>query len=234
MNNQRNIVVEGKTYRNTILKIKSSDQIRFNKCTFEDASLYFIECSNITVSNCTFKHTNSKHSLQCDKSNHIRIEKNYFEEPVGRSQAVDIISMYKSNNAVIDRNYLIGGGPNRSGGGIMLGDNMGDNQVASNNICVNCGQYGIAIAGGNNNKIINNTVMGLRNPWTNVGIYVWGIPQRNSVVNHATVSNNRVSWKNKDGRDNPMWISSQNTNHVVQSNNQLNVRYSVPERPVYN
>lgn len=230
MNNQQNIVVEGKTFTNVVLKIKQSTQIRFNRCLFQNASLYFVECSNIVVSNCSFKHTNSKHSLQCDKSNHIRIINNYFEEPVGTSQAVDIINLFKSNHALVDGNYLIGGGPHPSGGGIMLGDNMGDNQVASNNVCVNCGQYGIAIAGGTNNKIINNTVMGVQKPWTNVGIYVWGIPQRNSTVNHAIVKNNRVSWKNKEGKNNPLWISSQNTLNVVQSNNELNVRHSIPRR----
>ena len=227
-----NLVYENKVYTNTTVKLNKCTNVRFVNCSFRNASLYFVECSQITVQRCSFMRTNTTHSLQCDKSSNITIARNYFEEPVGTSKAVDIISLYKSNNAVVERNYLRGGGPHKSGGGIMLGDNMGDNQTASYNICIDCGQYGMAIAGGRNNKIMNNTIMSRTYSWTNVGLYVWGIPQRGSTVTNAVVTDNTISWKNRENKNNPLWISSQNVTGTVARRNRLNVPYNPPARPI--
>ena len=130
---------------------------------------------------------------------------------------------------MISENYLIGGGPNRSGGGIMLGDNMGNWQVAQNNTCINVGQYGIAIAGGHNNSIRNNVVMGRAEPWSNVGVYVWGVPQRGSEVSQATVEHNEVSWMNSKNKSNGWWLGSNVVNTTIRANN-FEARYTVPEK----
>jgi Right handed beta helix region len=227
-----NLIFHNKTYTNVTLRFLRCRNVTFTNCSFRNASLYFTECNNVTVQRCSFMRTNTTHVVQCDKTNNITISRNYFEEPIGTSKAVDIINMYKSNNAVISRNYLKGGGPHKSGGGIILGDNMGDNQEASYNICIDCGQYGMAIAGGANNRIIHNTIMSRRYSWTNVGLYVWGIPQRGSRVTNAIVTDNTISWKNKENRNNPLWISSQNVTGTTAQRNRLNVPYAPPSRPI--
>ena len=113
----------------------------------------------------------------------------------------------------------------------MLGDNMGDNQEASDNICIDCGQYGMAIAGGQNNRLLRNIIMGRRHDWSNVGLYVWGIPQRNSRVSNAIVRENTISWVNRFNKRNPIWISSQNVFGVVNELNRIEVQYYVPPCP---
>ena len=230
-NNQHDLTLSNRTFNNTVVKFNYSQRIVVQNCTFRNASLYFVNCTNIKVDHCSFFKTNTKHALQCNKTNGISITNSYFEEPIGTSSAEDIINLYKSNNALVQKNYLVGGGPSRSGGGIILGDNMGDNQEASNNVCIDCGQYGMAIAGGNNNRLVNNTIMSKRFDWSNVGLYVWGIPQRNSRVTNAQVIGNQISWKKRDGSNNAMWISSQNVTGTTQRNNRLNIPYDPPRRP---
>lgn len=228
MNNR---IIQNRTFTNTTVKVSNASNVTYENCTFRNASLLFLTSTKIKVNKCSFFKSNSDHSLQCDKCSDIVITNNYFEEPIGTSSVSDIVNMYKSNRALIQNNYLIGGGPSLSGGGIILGDNMGDNQEASNNICIDCGQYGIAIAGGRNNKIRDNIIMSKQYPWTNVGLYVWGIPQRNSRVDNAEVTGNRISWKRRNGLNNSMWISKQNVFGVIQRNNQINLEYSAPARP---
>jgi len=57
-------------------------------------------------------------------------------------------------------NWIRGGGPSTSGGGINIGDYGGSYQITENNILVNPGQYGIGISGGNNMIMRNNKVYG--------------------------------------------------------------------------
>lgn len=227
--NLNHIVITKRRFKDTI-KFTNCSNIQLFNCEFERGSLYFVLCSGISVSNCSFINSNEHHSLQCDKSSDIYIGYNYFQENDGHSNVSDIISLYKSTGATVEHNYLIGGGPSTTGGGIMLGDNMGDNQTASNNICVDCGQYGIAIAGGTNNRIFHNVVMAQKRAWTNVGIYVWGISARNSTVANATVSDNIVSWTNNQGKSNPFWVGP-NVFNLTKSGNVFNAPYNIPAKP---
>lgn len=229
--NQSDLVYNNQDYRNVTLKFNKCSRVTFNRCTFHDASVYFVECTDIVVQRCSFFRTNTRHALQCDKSSRITVSSNYFEEPIGTSKAEDIVNLYKSNTALVTRNYVRGGGPSKSGGGIILGDNMGSDQTASDNIVIDCGQYGMAIAGGNNNKLIRNTIMSRRYAWTNVGLYVWSIPQRNSRVTNATVTDNVISWKRRDGTNNSMWISPGDRSVTINTRNRLNVPYNPPSRP---
>lgn len=223
---------EGEKYENCDIRISKSVTIR--NCVFIGSSVRATRC-NVRIINCNFINSRgrSTHAIQFESCNGGYIGHNYFEEKIGESSLSDVINIYKSNGTrdnpiIIEHNYLIGGGPHASGGGIMLGDNMGNYQVARNNICIDCGQYGIAIAGGSHNKILSNVVMSKKHPWSNVGIYVWGIPQRQSVVSDATVEHNRVSWINDDGKANPWWQGS-NTSGVVQKNNVFNAAYAPPQ-----
>jgi len=105
-----------------------------------------------------------------------RISFNKFENVLGESYTEDAISLFKCNGLatdpiVVESNWIRGGGPSGSGGGIMLGDGSGSNQVARNNILVDAGQYGMAVSGGTYMSIVNNSIYGKSQPFTSEGIY---------------------------------------------------------------
>lgn len=126
----------------------------------------------------------------------------------GITSTEDDISLYQCNGLPIDYiqvigNKIIGGGPSVSGGGIMLGDNGGSYQVAKFNILINPGQYGMAVAGGHDMKIENNSIYGKSKPFSNIGLYVWA--QNSVVCYNITAQNNEVMYTNKNGVINPAW-----------------------------
>ncbi|MCJ8208943.1 PA14 domain-containing protein [Mucilaginibacter sp. RS28] len=133
------------------------------------------------------------------------------ENVLGQSYPEDAISIYQSNGTTsspikVAGNWIRGGGPSQSGGGIMLGDMGGSNAIASDNILVNPGQYGMAIAGGNNNQILNNKIYGKQQSFTNVGIYVNSISGYNAT--NSTVKGNKVRFYNATNYQNNVWLSS--------------------------
>ncbi|PTR01442.1 parallel beta-helix repeat protein [Mucilaginibacter yixingensis] len=135
---------------------------------------------------------------------------NVGENILGKSYAEDAISLYESNGTadspiLINGNRIRGGGPSPSGGGIMLGDNGGSYQLATNNTLVNPGQYGMAIAGGDHNSIVNNTIFGAQQSFTNVGIYVSNTGK--NTVSNARVSGNQVCFYNKVNYQNNCWLA---------------------------
>lgn len=125
-----------------------------------------------------------------------RVSFNKFENILGESYTEDGVSMYACNGLpgdpiVIESNWLRGGGPSKSGGGIMLGDGGGSNQIAKNNFLVDPGQYGMAVSGGTYMSIINNTVYAKSQSFTNCGLYYRnysGPPSSNVVITKNTVS----------------------------------------------
>ena len=126
-----------------------------------------------------------------------RVTGNKLENILGASYPEDAISMYKSNGLATDKiyvqnNWITGGGPSKSGGGIMLGDNGGSYQVATNNILVNPGQYGMAVSGGNHMQISNNEIYGKAQSFTNVGLYYWN--QSGLSSSDITISGNKVNF----------------------------------------
>ncbi|RYZ48867.1 MAG: hypothetical protein EOP49_17570, partial [Sphingobacteriales bacterium] len=90
-----------------------------------------------------------------------------------------------------------------SGGGLMSGDFDGGWVIVENNMLAFPGNYGIGIAGGNNITLRNNTIYSERQPWTNVGMYVWA--QQGASCSNVSVSGNKVTWTHKDGFSNPFW-----------------------------
>ncbi|MCJ8211020.1 PA14 domain-containing protein [Mucilaginibacter sp. RS28] len=139
------------------------------------------------------------------------ISYNKGENVFGASNPEDGISLYQSNGTpsspiTVNGNWIRGGGPSASGGGIMLGDLGGSNQVAMNNILVNPGQYGMAIAGGSNNQLINNVIFGKQQYFTNVGIYVNSIGGHK--VSNSKVKGNKVKFYNSNNYLNPVWLSN--------------------------
>ncbi len=108
-----------------------------------------------------------------------------------KSRVEDVINIYRTNGTAsspirIHNNYIQGAYPANpakddfSGGGILLGDAGGAHLHAFNNQVVSTANYGVAIAGGKNNKIYNNRVLssgrladGTPIASQNVGIYIW-------------------------------------------------------------
>jgi len=137
-----------------------------------------------------------------------RINHNLALNILGKSNPEDVINIYKSSGTPDDPiqvigNEIRGGGPSGSGGGIMTGDSGGAYIVVKDNILVDPGQYGIAIAGGHHIQILDNKIFGKRQPFTNVGIYVWN--QSKAPSHDHTVKGNRVRWFNKGGIENTCW-----------------------------
>ena len=133
---------------------------------------------------------------------------NKCENIMGSSYPEDAISMYMTNGTAaspvtISGNWIRGGGPSTTGGGIMLGDNGGSYQTAENNTLVNPGQYGMAVSGGTNMQILNNQVYAVQNTFTNVGIYVYN--QYTTACSLIIVNGNQVNWTNSAGISNPNW-----------------------------
>nr|WP_294941922.1 right-handed parallel beta-helix repeat-containing protein [uncultured Mucilaginibacter sp.] len=137
-----------------------------------------------------------------------KINYNSGENLPGQSAPQDAINIFKTNGTAVSPvevvgNRIRGGGPSEAGGGIMLGDNGGSYIIARDNILVNPGQYGMAIAGGNHINIIHNTIYGKRQPFTNVGLYIWNQHQSGCLLN--TISNNQVNFTNAAGEANAGW-----------------------------
>jgi parallel beta-helix repeat protein len=138
------------------------------------------------------------------------ISYNKGENIMGQSYPEDAISLYQSKGTAaspvkITGNWIRGGGPSDSGGGIMLGDNGGSYLIAQDNILVDPGQFGMAIAGGDHNTIINNVIYGKQQYFTNVGVYI------NDINGYKTtfckIGNNKVRYFNKVNYMNNAWIS---------------------------
>jgi hypothetical protein len=137
-----------------------------------------------------------------------RINHNRALNVLGKSNPEDVINIYKSSDTSDDPiqvigNKIRGGGPSGSGGGIMTGDGGGAHIVVRDNVLVDPGQYGIAIAGGHHIQILDNRVFGKRQPFTNVGIYVWN--QSKAPSHDHTVRGNQVRWFSKGEMENPCW-----------------------------
>ncbi|MDD4971554.1 MAG: right-handed parallel beta-helix repeat-containing protein [Paludibacter sp.] len=133
---------------------------------------------------------------------------NVVDNVAGQSFPEDAISLYMSNGATNDPiqvvgNWIRGGGPSTSGGGIMTGDMGGSNILVKDNILVNPGQYGITISSGVNISILNNKIYSDKEPYSNIGLSAYR--QYDIVTTSNTISYNEVNFKNKDGVLNCMW-----------------------------
>lgn len=125
------------------------------------------------------------------------ISDNTCTNPIGSSPAEDAINIFQSSHVKITGNTITGGGPSRSGGGIMLGDNGGSDLVVINNKLTDPGQYGIGVASGTNIRVTSNTVTSQKFDYSNVGVYVWN--QYNHPCADITIVGNTIKWINSKG-----------------------------------
>jgi len=138
-----------------------------------------------------------------------RIARNVCDNPVGESGAEDIINLHDSTGTqdspiMVIGNWIRGGGPSDSGGGILVGDNGGRYYLVADNILVDPGQYGLGIAGGRDAKILNNLVYSAQQPYSNIGLYVWNQYAPKKCGNHE-IRGNKVNWTSANGEPGPAW-----------------------------
>jgi hypothetical protein len=231
--NQKDIVISNRQILNMNIRFQNCENILIENCYLETSSLNFVTSKKITVKNCDFINSDgaaTDHAIifnQCQDGNVLN---SYFQEPIGTSELSDIVNSYKSERTLIQGNYVIGGGPNKAGGGLLM-DNYGKWQQIDNNICVDCGQYGMGIAGGENNVLSNNQAYSRQHPWSNVAFYTYGWPKRDLKVINATIINNRAGWINSKGKNNGWWLGPNVYGKVEVSGNNFNVPYQVPPVP---
>lgn len=140
------------------------------------------------------------------------ISYNVSENFPGESSPEDLINLNQSHGTaqspiMVKGNWIRGGGPSSSGGGIILGDVGGSYQIAEDNIVVDAGQYGISIAGGHNMTLRNNKIFGSRKPYTNVGLYAVNWSESLGKSHNITISNNEINYVNREGKLNNWWFA---------------------------
>ena len=137
------------------------------------------------------------------------ISNNMIQNINGQSNTQEIISCYKTNGTAaspvqVNGNWIIGGGPSLTCGGLQLGDNGGSYISASNNVMVNPGAVGLSVSGGDHIVVTNNTVYSTATSISNSGASIWG--QAGYAVTNCTFSGNKIKFMNKSGAENDQWI----------------------------
>lgn len=202
--------------------------ITIEDCTFENVQLGLIASTSQGVK---FEHNDVKNVvgmlnggfeigsmvqfIQVSGSGNS-VSYNVCENIAGQSAPEDIINMFASHGTekspiVIKGNWIRGGGPSKTGGGINIGDYGGSYQIAEDNILVDVGQYGIGISGGKNMTLKNNKVYGKRQSFTNVGMVVTNWYEKEAGASSNIVSeNNQINYTHADGYLNNWWIYERN------------------------
>lgn len=202
-----------------LVELENATNITIENCLFIKgySGVYAVGSKNVKIINCQFvnmriKWINGQFSgkgqfAQFNSCTDILVE-NCKGENFPEADPEDMISMYRSSNAIV-RNNIFRGNPtsswSNSGGGIIAGDNGGDNILIENNTIMTPGNYGIAIAGGNNNRVLNNKIYSERNAVSNNPLYVW--KQDAPTCSSITVKGNRVYWIDKNGARNNGWFA---------------------------
>ncbi|MGZ3764777.1 MAG: right-handed parallel beta-helix repeat-containing protein [Mucilaginibacter sp.] len=200
----------------TGVELLNCTNITVDSCYISNVStgLYAEQCASIQFNHNSVKNIQGPYPkgamVQYNNVNGTgnKILFNRCENIAGASNPEDAISMYMSNGTPKDPifiygNWVRGGGPSNTGGGILLGDQGGSYIVAENNILVNPGNYGMGIAGGTYLQISNNKVYSKQTTVSNVGVYIWNQSSKGCSLN--TISGNQVSWVQSDGEVNNSW-----------------------------
>lgn len=199
-----------------LVELENASNITIENCLFAKgfSGVYAVGSSNVTVRNCQFvnmkiRWINGNFSgrgvfVQFNGCNSVEVS-GCKGENFPEADPEDMISMYKTSNAVIKNNVFRGNPQSNwsaSGGGIIGGDNGGDNILIEGNTLMTPGNYGVALAGGSNSKILNNKIYSERNPVSNNPLYTWG---QGVPLSNITVSGNKVYWIDKNGAINRGW-----------------------------
>lgn len=139
---------------------------------------------------------------------------NVVENIAGKSSPEDVFNIYQSSGTaaspiMLKGNWIRGGGPSPSGGGIILGDWGGSYQIAEGNILVNPGMYGIGIVGGKNNTLRNNKVYSKQLPHSGVGVQAADYtPSEGGPASNIVIENNEVNFTNSKGVQETIWFDA--------------------------
>jgi parallel beta-helix repeat protein len=216
-----------------LVELENAKNITIENCLFAKgfAGVYAVGSSNIIIRNCQFvnmkiRWINGNFSgrgvfTQFNGCNTVEVS-GCKGENFAEADPEDMVSMYKTSNAVI-KNNMFRGNPqsnwSASGGGIIGGDNGGDNIVIEGNSLMTPGNYGVALAGGSNSKILNNKIYSERNAVSNNPLYTWG---QGVPLSNITVSGNKVYWIDKNGSVNRGWnAGGTNVNYNPAENGSL-------------
>lgn len=201
--------------------------ITITNCTFENLASAML--ASTCTGNIKFEYNDVKNILGTSQGGDIAgsmvqfirvtgagnsVSYNACENIPGESAPEDLINMNDGSAGtpespiMITNNWIRGGGPSPSGGGINLGDVNGSYQTAENNVLVDPGQYGIAISGGHHNVLRNNKVYAKQQSFTNVGIVGCNWYEDIAASHDNVITNNEINYKNSSGQLNNWWIAA--------------------------
>lgn len=221
----RNCYFEGSAQE--IIELENAYNITIENCLMKKgfSGVYAVGSQNVKIRNCQFLNMRIRYVnggfagrgtfVQFNSCSGGELIDCKGENFAGESDPEDMVSCYNSSNIVIRNNIFRGGGPSTSGGGIIMGDNGGNNCVAELNTLMNPGQYGMAIAGGTNMKILNNKIWSDQKPWSNNPLYAWAQGNQVGVSANATVTGNKGKWIDKNGGVNNGWDGGRNISNLV-------------------
>lgn len=220
-----------------LVELENASNITIENCLFARglAGVYAVASRNIIIRNCQFINMRIRRKsdgsfdgrgvfIQMNSSSDIQITDIKGENFAGESDAEDMISFFKSSNGLV-KNVMVRGcatsTTSTSGGGIIIGDNGGDNVTVDGATLLTPGQYGCAVAGGTNMKLLNLKIYSEKNAVSNNPLYVWN-QNRDSSNNlipmaNITVRGNRVHWIDKNGAVNNGWNAGNGTNIIFES-----------------
>lgn len=200
-----------------LVELENASNITIENCLFAKgySGVYSVGSKNIKIVNCQFVNMRIKwingefrgkgQFVQMNSCSDILIE-NCKGENFPEADPEDMVSFYRSSNGVV-RNNIFRGNPtekwSKSGGGIICGDKGGDNITIQGNKVVNPGNYGIAVAGGTNMKLLDNMVYSVKTPVINNPLYVWNQNKDDNdkliPMSNITVKGNKVYWEGANG-----------------------------------
>lgn len=213
-----------------LVELENARNITIENCLFAKgwSGVYSLGSSGINIINCQFLNMKIRRSstgafqglgnfIQFNSCSDMQVL-NCRGENFPEADPEDMISFYRSSNGLVKGNIFRGNPTSTwstSGGGFICGDNGGNNVVIDSNTVMNPGQYGLAIAGGTNMKIINNKIWSDKNPVSNNPLYAWAQGDQVGISSNATVTGNRGKWIDKNGGINNGWDGGRNISNLV-------------------
>lgn len=195
------------------IKFKNNDVKNINRAMWPNNETYKYTAQMIQFINCT--------------GGGNEVSYNVNENIEGQSAPEDIINVYNSfgtseSPTLIKGNWLRGGGPNMSGGGILGSDGGGDWCIIEDNILVRPGQYGVAVVTGYNHVMRRNKIYSESKPWNNQGMLVWrayNTAPNVIPIENVLVENNEVNYWNKNNVRASWWFQTANVPNLTLINN---------------
>lgn len=213
------------------IEVENGNNVTITNCLFARCTtgVYALSSSTIKVNNCQFVNVRMRliNGNEAGRGQFVQfngvngpgneIMNNKGENFQGESNPEDMISLYNSSGTAaspikISGNMSRGGGPSASGGGYIAGDNGGGYVVIENNVLLNPGNYGLAIAGGHDIIIRNNKIFSKRFAWSNNPLYMWG--QSGAACSNNQIHGNALNWTDKNGNQNRGWNAANCGNSV--------------------